>query len=115
MTFGEKINARRIELHMTMDEVGQRVGIGRSAVNKYEKGHITDPTAAKIIAFANALDLPVMYLLEENADVENMLLTSTERQIILAYRQANDSIQSAVCDILHVQAEKKPIQESSMG
>ena len=36
MTLGEKIRKRRMELNMTMDDLGQAVGVQRSAINKYE-------------------------------------------------------------------------------
>ena len=40
MTTGEKIKARRLELGMTMDDLGNAIGVQRSAINKYEKDKI---------------------------------------------------------------------------
>ena len=34
MTVGEKIRARRIELGMTMDDLGKAIGVQRSAINR---------------------------------------------------------------------------------
>ena len=67
MTVGEKIRARRIELGMTMDDLGRAIGVQRSAVNKYEKGMV-ELTASKIAALARALDVPVFYLLDDDPE-----------------------------------------------
>ena len=40
MTTGEKIRNRRLELHMTMEDLGRAIGVQRSAINKYEKGMV---------------------------------------------------------------------------
>ena len=68
MTLGEKIRTRRIELNMTMDDLGKAIGVQRSAINKYEKGIITDLKRSTIAALANALDVSVMYLLDDDPD-----------------------------------------------
>ena len=71
MTLGEKIRKRRIELNMTMDDLGQKVGVQRSAINKYEKGTITDLKRSTIHALARALEVSPIYLLDDEPDDEN--------------------------------------------
>ena len=74
MTVGEKIRARRIELNMTMDDLGRAIGVQRSAINKYEKGMV-ELTASKISALAKALDVPIFYLLDDDpADLDQARL-----------------------------------------
>ena len=68
MTLGEKIRKRRMELNMTMDDLGQAVGVQRSAINKYEKGIITDLKRSTIQALARALDVSPVYLLDDEPD-----------------------------------------------
>lgn len=68
MTLGEKIRKRRMELNMTMDDLGQAVGVQRSAINKYEKGMITDLKRSTIQALARALDVSPVYLLDDDPD-----------------------------------------------
>lgn len=67
MTTGEKIRDRRLELHMTMEDLGRAIGMQRSAINKYEKG-IVDIKSSTLQAIANALGVPVVTLL---ADIDN--------------------------------------------
>ena len=42
MNFGEKIKALRMELGLTLEEVGQIVGVGKSTVRKWESGQIAN-------------------------------------------------------------------------
>ena len=68
MTIGEKIRARRMELGMTMDDLGKAIGVQRSAINKYEKGIITNLKRSTIAALAQALDVSPVYLLDDKPD-----------------------------------------------
>lgn len=68
MTVGEKIRARRIELGMTMDDLGKSIGVQRSAINKYEKGIIKDLKRSTIDALSKALNVSVFYLLDDDPD-----------------------------------------------
>ena len=73
MTLGEKIRKRRIELNMTMDDLGNAIGVQRSAINKYEKGMITDLKRSTIHALATALHVSPLYLLDDdNGDDERL-------------------------------------------
>lgn len=73
MTLGEKIRKRRIELNMTMDDLGNAIGVQRSAINKYEKGMITDMKRSTIHALAKALQVSPLYLLDDdNGDDERL-------------------------------------------
>ena len=73
MTLGEKIRKRRIELNMTMDDLGNAIGVQRSAINKYEKGMITDLKRSTIQALANALQVSPLYLLDDDDDDQERL------------------------------------------
>ena len=73
MKLGEKIRKRRIELGMTMDDLGNAIGVQRSAINKYEKGAIVDLKRSTIQALANALQVSPLYLLEDDNDDDERL------------------------------------------
>lgn len=73
MTLGEKIRKRRIELNMTMDDLGNAIGVQRSAINKYEKGMITDLKRSTIQALATALQVSPLYLLDDDDDDQERL------------------------------------------
>ena len=71
MKTGEKIRARRLELGMTMEELGKEIGVQKSAVNKYEKG-VIDLRASMLASIAAALRVSPVSLLSDEED-ENML------------------------------------------
>ena len=40
---GEKISTRRKKLGLTLEEVGERVGVAKSTIQRYEAGKIASP------------------------------------------------------------------------
>jgi len=67
MTTGEKIRARRTQLKMTMEDLGNAIGVQRSAINKYEKDQV-DMKTGTLAAIAMALNVPVASLLSDDND-----------------------------------------------
>ena len=57
MDFGSKIKARRKELGLTLEEVGNIVGVGKSTVRKWETGDIANMRRDKIARLAGALQV----------------------------------------------------------
>lgn len=72
MTVGDRIHLLRTELHLTFQELGDRVGVGASTVRKWEIGLIKDIKTDKIQKLASALNTTVDYLMgwsEKNVSV----------------------------------------------
>ena len=63
MTFGEKIKALRLQRGMTLEQVGERVGVGKSTVRKWESGQIANMRRDKIALLAKALGVEPSYLM----------------------------------------------------
>ena len=63
MTFGEKIKALRLERGMTLEQVGDIVGVGKSTVRKWESGQIANMRRDKIALLAKALGVTPGYLM----------------------------------------------------
>ncbi len=55
MDFGSYIKNRRLELDLTLEEVGNVVGVGKSTVRKWESGAIANMRRDKIALLAKAL------------------------------------------------------------
>ena len=70
MEFGEKMKALRLELGLTLEEVGRRVGVGKSTVRKWESGQIANMRRDKIALVAKALNTTPAYLMgwDESGD-----------------------------------------------
>lgn len=63
MTMGEKIKFHREQQHMTLEELGNKVGVGKSTVRKWENGMIANMRRDKISKIANALCISPAYLM----------------------------------------------------
>ena len=63
MTMSEKIKKLRLENNMTLEEVGNAVGVGKSTVRKWETGQIANMRRDKIAKLAVALNVSPAYLM----------------------------------------------------
>ena len=63
-----KIKARRLELGLTLEEVGQAVGVGKSTVRKWETGMIKNMGRDKIAALAKVLRMSPVELVPAAED-----------------------------------------------
>lgn len=72
MTTGDKIHYQRTKLGLTLQELGDKVGVGASTVRKWETGYIKSLRTDKMQKLAIALDTSVDYLMgwtENNVNV----------------------------------------------
>lgn len=60
---GMKIRIRRIELDMSRDKLGARLGLTAQQVQKYERG-TNRVGAGRLLEISNILDVPVMYFFD---------------------------------------------------
>lgn len=63
MEMGEKIKYHRERLGMTLEELGDKVGVGKSTVRKWENGIIANMRRDKIDKIAKALNVSPGYLM----------------------------------------------------
>ena len=61
-TLGERIKELRTITNMSQEELGRRVGVQRAAINKYEKGSVTNVPIATIESIAKVFDVSPTYL-----------------------------------------------------
>lgn len=66
MDIKERIAARRKELNLTLEEVGDAVGVTKSTVRKWETGHIENMRQDKIAKLAKVLQCSPAYLMGWN-------------------------------------------------
>lgn len=63
MTMGEIIKDLRIKSGMTMDELGEKLGVQKSAVRKWEKGAVENIKRTTIQNMADIFDVDPCYLM----------------------------------------------------
>jgi len=70
---GNIIKNRRQEIGLTLEKVGEAVGVGKSTVRKWESGQIKDMRRDKIAALAKVLRISPAVLIfgEETVDFES--------------------------------------------
>lgn len=73
MNMGQKIKSLREQKGMTLEELGDKVGVGKSTVRKWETGMIANMKRDKIAKLAKALEVSPSYLMdwEENLTEQN--------------------------------------------
>ena len=103
MTVGERIRERRTDLKMTMEELADKIGVQKSAINKYEKDRI-DMKASTIKKLHEVLGLSYLELLDDE-DSDDVLLMAS-------YKSADTTTQSNVRKILGVPEPKKELNAS---
>jgi len=77
------IKSRRLALNMTLEEVGEIVGVGKSTVRKWENGMIDNMKRDKIALLAKALKISPLVLLSEDSssDEVNHNITTIYNQL----------------------------------
>lgn len=92
----DKIKQLREELGLTLEEVGNIVGVGKSTVRKWETGDIANMRRDKIAKLAVALHTTPAYLFGWNADScpsvqqpDDPGLTAKEHELLTLYRGVN--------------------------
>lgn len=82
-SFEDMINSRRVALGLTLEQVGDAVGVGKSTVRKWEKGLIKNMGRDKLAALARVLELPPAALIERDTSDEAVEDLSEDLQTLL--------------------------------
>lgn len=67
MSIGEKIKQLRKGLGLTQTELGDRLGVKKNAVSKWECGRVEDIPTSTIKALANLFNVPPSYLIDDDS------------------------------------------------
>lgn len=101
-----KIKQLRQERKMTLEQVADIVGVGKSTVRKWETGMIANMKRDKIALLAKALGTTPAYLMgwkeneeEQNSPVEPKL-TEVEKMLLELFRQIPEDAQKMYLEVL---------------
>lgn len=105
----EKIKELRKEKGLTLEQVADIVGVGKSTVRKWETGMIANMKRDKIASLAKALGTTPAYLMgwtEDKDEKENspdeLQLTEGERKMLELFRLIPVDRQPEALDLLRV-------------
>ena len=91
----QRIKALRKERNLTLEQVADIVGVGKSTVRKWETGMIANMKRDKIAALAKALGTTPAYLMgwsesEEKNSPDKVELTEGEKKWLELYNRISD-------------------------
>ncbi|WP_167628816.1 helix-turn-helix domain-containing protein [Listeria valentina] len=99
-TMGDRIKRLRIEMGLTQEELGKRVGLKRAAINKYEKGNVENMKRSIVEKMSSLFSVSPSYLmaLDESNSEKNTIFqlynklekTRQERVYRYAEQQLNE-------------------------
>jgi len=99
MTLAEKVRAEREKWSWSQSDLARVTGIPQPTIWRLERGIIDHPKADTLIALANALKVPVDYLVHEDYDMSEsdmMRSDSDMREMVQAYIGLSEDNRRAV-------------------
>ena len=90
------LKTRRLEKKMTLEQVGDIIGVGKSTVRKWENGMIENMGRDKIIALSKALDISPIDILEMGTDSSQIKANTTKQILDNVFSKLNDKRQEKV-------------------
>jgi len=82
MTKGERLKVLRLNFQMTQEEVGNRIGVTKQTINKYENGTITNIPSDKLEALAHLFNTTVKAIWgweDKESQAENIVSIKTQK------------------------------------
>lgn len=85
---GDRIKRLRSENHMTLEELGNKVGVGKSTVRKWENGIIANMRRDKIAKLSAALGVSPAYLMGwESSTTSSPKKVDSSEELVNIYEQ----------------------------
>ena len=106
----KKIKQLRLENNMTLEEVANIVGVGKSTVRKWETGMITNMGRDKIPLLAKALGTTPAYLMgwnEPKDKKQDITLTDGEQMLLDLFRLVPEDKQQMVLQMIRAALSTK--------
>lgn len=110
MNIGEKIHYLRESQGMTLEELGSKVGVGKSTVRKWENGIIKNMRRDKIDKLAFALGCSPAYLMgwDEDVSAQNEAIYESFQKNAVAFGVISKE-ESELLDLFRSASEDKKV------
>lgn len=116
MTMGEIIKKLREENHMTQEELGEKLGVQKSAIRKYEKGEVENIKRSSIQKMSEIFNVDPCYLMgwEEQYNANQKLTKEVSLIEQIQYQYGKDAVQMLECFTqLNVVGQEKALENIS--
>ena len=100
MNIGKIIEERRKELNLTLEEIGNAVGVSKSTVKKWESGYISNMKRDKISLLAKVLQISPTKLIDDDDPIESnaTILPQSDIRMIPLYESVSAGFGAAARD-----------------
>lgn len=100
MNIGKIIEERRKELNLTLEEIGNAVGVSKSTVKKWESGYISNMKRDKISLLAKVLQISPTKLIDDDDPIESnaTILPQSDIRMIPLFESVSAGFGAAACD-----------------
>lgn len=108
-----KIKRLRLERNMTLEQVADIVGVGKSTVRKWETGMIANMRRDKIAILAQALGTTPAYLMgwkeekEQSPSPDEPKLTEGEKMLLDLFKQIPEDAQKMYLEVLRASLQNQ--------
>lgn len=103
MDMGQKIYDLRNQKGMTLEELGTKVGVGKSTVRKWENGIIANMKRDKIAKVAEALETSPAYLMGWEEPLEQRPISKSDQEFLLKYHFIDEKGRHTVDTVLEME------------
>ena len=104
MDFKDTIRARRKELGLTLEEVGQIVGVSKTTIQRWESGEIKNQRRDKIVKVAQAL---------QTTPAQLMGWAETDTDLSSSLPQSNPNVNGQLENLFHEIQQLPPDQQKN--
>ena len=104
MDFKDTIKARRKELGLTLEEVGQIVGVSKTTIQRWESGEIKNQRRDKIVKLAQAL---------QTTPAQLMGWAETDTDLSSSLPQSNPNVNRQLENLFHEIQQLPPDQQKN--
>jgi len=99
------LKERRLELGLTLEQVGKICGVGKSAVRKWENGIIRNMGRDKVILLSTALGVSPLEILTASDKMKD--LSEPEQRLVKLFRNTDETTRVYVFEMLEAHQKKR--------
>lgn len=115
MDIGSKIRAARIAKNMTQEELGEILGVQRSAVAKYENNRVVNIKRSTLKKISEVLDIPPFELIyngdieqtEKAATIDSSGMSEVKRNFLALVESCSDEEVSRLLQMVELFLQRK--------
>ena len=100
MRIGDVIKQKRIECHLTQEELAQKIGTTKATVSRWESGDIKKIKGKFAEKLSEVFQMDILSLM-----TGEMVLFADEYEVISKYREASPGIRASVRKLLDIEGD----------